>query len=106
MYYSTFYFFTGYTNSKDEASLIYDEAIRLETEIKSTIVSTNLECMWMCPEPEMGNAVVCVNLRLRDSDKWHRLTYSMRESAIRWVILVMLVMLVCVFSFDLLCSLL
>ena len=75
--------FKGYTNSKDEASLIYDEAIRLETEIKSTIVSTNLECMWMCPEPQMGNAVVCVNLRLRDSDKWHRLTYSMRESAIR-----------------------
>ncbi len=71
-------------NSKDEASVIYDESIRFETEIKSNIVSTNIECMWMCPEPDVGSAVVCVNLRLRDSDTWQRLTYSMRESAIRY----------------------
>lgn len=73
----------GFTNSRDEFSVIYDESIRFETEIKSTIVSTNLECMWCCPEPNQGSAVVSVNFRLRDSDKWTRLTYSMRESAIR-----------------------
>lgn len=74
----------GIVPSRDEFSVIYDEEIRFETEIKATIVSTNLECMWCCPEPDMGPAVVCVNLRLRGSDKWIKLSYSMRESAIRY----------------------
>lgn len=75
----------GFVNSKDESALTYDEAVRLEVEMRSTIVSTNLEVMWCCPEPEQGPAVVTVNLRLRDSAKWQQMTYSLKESAIRCV---------------------
>jgi hypothetical protein len=73
----------GYASSKDEAVLIYDESIRLAVEMKSAIVSTNLEVMWCCPEPEMGPAVVTANVRLRDSTKWQQMSYSLKESAIR-----------------------
>jgi hypothetical protein len=72
-------------NSKEESALTYDESIRLEVEIKANIVSTNLEVMWCCPEPEQGPAVVTVNVRLRDSTKWQQMSYSLKESAIRWV---------------------
>jgi hypothetical protein len=75
----------GYMNSKEESALTYDESIRLEVEIKANIVSTNLEVMWCCPEPEQGPAVVTVNVRLRDTTKWQQMSYSLKESAIRWV---------------------
>ena len=74
----------GFANSRDENALIYDEAIRLEVELKSSILSTNLEVMWCCPDPEQGPAVVTVNVRLRDSNKWQQLSYSLKESAIRY----------------------
>lgn len=73
----------GYLNSKDEASVIYDESVRLEVESRQSILSTNLEIMWCCPEPEMGAAVILVNVRLRDSTKWQQMSYSLKESAIR-----------------------
>lgn len=77
----------GYLNSKDDASVTYDESIRLEVESKSSIMSTNLEIMWVCPQPDQGAAVVAVNVRLRDSLKWQQMSYSLKESAIRYILL-------------------
>jgi hypothetical protein len=76
----------GYVNSKDDASLIYDESLRYERELKTSIVSTCLEVLWNCPEPDLGPAVVAVNVKLRGFNKWQQMSYSLKESAIRYVL--------------------
>ena len=67
----------GFTNSKEEASLIY---VRDEP---TTVMSSNVELMWCCPGPEMGPVVVTVNVRLREAPHWQQLSFSLKESAIR-----------------------
>ena len=46
-----------------------------------------IEVMWMCPPPDFGPAVVTVNFRLRNEETWHKLQHSLRESHIRFILL-------------------
>lgn len=73
----------GYLNSSNEQVLLYDETLRFDDEARESIRNTNLEFVWYCPEPDVGPVVVTVNFRLRSSSRWHRLTYSLKESAVR-----------------------
>ena len=75
----------GFLNSKDEHTLVYDEEQRFATEDKATMTFTILELMWCCPGPDMGPAVVTANVRLRGQTMWQQMSYSLRESAIRFV---------------------
>jgi hypothetical protein len=42
-----------------------------------------IEVLWTAPPPEMGNAVVNVNIRFRNEKGWKRMTYSLKESPVR-----------------------
>ena len=46
--------------------------------------STAVEMLWTSPPPNLGPVVVTVNLRLRSEKHWRKLTYSLRESPIRF----------------------
>jgi hypothetical protein len=43
----------------------------------------SFEVLWLCPGPDMGNAIITVNFKRRFQTKWERLTYSLKESATR-----------------------
>jgi hypothetical protein len=46
--------------------------------------SNSVEVVWECPNAfELGPAIVSVNLKLRGSNKWQSLKYSLRESPTR-----------------------
>ena len=80
-----------------ESSLEYRESLRYELEamhqqqhqqqqqsmMTMTMKSTAFEVMWCCPEPELGDAVVSLNCQLRSTGRWVKLSYSLKESAIR-----------------------
>ncbi|KAJ1439190.1 hypothetical protein B484DRAFT_391923, partial [Ochromonadaceae sp. CCMP2298] len=91
----------GYVNSSDDQAVSYDETQRYEKEDKKGILSSELECAWVCPGPGMGPATVMVNVQLRGGDdgggsgegsggggdggdggRWIQLSFSLRESAI------------------------
>ena len=40
-------------------------------------------CVWFCPGPDMGEAMVKMNFKFQKSDTWYTLTYSLKESPIR-----------------------
>ena len=77
---------SGFIKSKENSGLIYNEKIRLKNEIITNIINTNIEIMWCCPEAELGAVVVTANVRMRDSNTWQQLSYSLKESAIRYEI--------------------
>ena len=84
------------------SSLEYRESLRYELEamqqhhhpqqqqqqqqqsmMTMTMKSTAFEVMWCCPEPELGDAVVSLNCQLRSTGRWVKLSYLLKESAIR-----------------------
>jgi len=73
----------GIVQSKAEESLEYRESLRYEFEDMQSIISTAFEVVWCCPEPELGDVVVSVNCKLRSTGRWVKLSYSLKESAIR-----------------------
>ena len=84
--------------SKDEHSIIYQKPMYDHKDYQSLQPSqsddhssitappedvTVLDIAWNCPKPDLGVVVIVVNFRFVDSNEWHQLRYSLRESAIR-----------------------
>lgn len=47
------------------------------------VETTNFTVVWMCPAPNLGPAMVVLNMKRKHSDEWIRLNYSLKESVIR-----------------------
>lgn len=75
---------TGLVTTADDRAVIYSERLRLEKESLESIDTTQLEVVWHCEEAGLGPAVICVNFKFRLSNQWQQLTYSMKESPIRY----------------------
>lgn len=62
-----------------------DKSIFTATNTESSF-ATNFEVAWQCPEPNSGNIVIVMNCKLRKTNDWHLLTYTLRESQVRYLI--------------------
>ena len=67
----------------EDRTLTYTESVRFEHEDKASITTTAFETVWQCPGPDLGNVIIVCNFRVRNSDRWQQLRYSMRESPVR-----------------------
>ena len=81
----------GVTMSKDEKSIIFREDKIEDDEGKELPFVPKIESVWLCPEPDQGPAVIVVNLRLRNSTQWITLTCSLKESTMRYVLILLLI---------------
>jgi hypothetical protein len=62
------------------------ELLAQDGSLKVDFASNYLDVVWECPHAfELGAVVVNVNLKLRGSNRWQALKYSLRESPIRLV---------------------
>jgi len=69
--------------SNDKQSLIFEEKVRKDENGDDAPICRKFESVWLCPGPELGEALIIVNYRLRDQKEWLRLTHSLKESATR-----------------------
>lgn len=54
-----------------------------EVLVKKNLFASEAEVVWLCPEPRLGGVVFVVNYRIKDSNEWKELTYSVKESPLR-----------------------
>lgn len=57
-----------------------------EPLIKKDIFASTAEVVWLCPQPRLGGVIFVLNYRLKDSNEWRELTYSVKESPLRYAV--------------------
>ncbi len=50
---------------------------------KKDLFASQAEVVWLCPPPRLGGVIFILNYRLKDSQEWKELTYSVKESPLR-----------------------
>ncbi len=73
------------TVESDGQACLYNEIRRYDEAGEDLPPRPSVDVLWMCPSPDMGAAVIVVNFRFRFQQKWLRLIYSLKESALRSV---------------------
>ena len=62
---------------RNKEQVIDDDGVVIEEAM------SKFGCVWFCPGPDMGEALVKMNFRFQKSDTWYTLSYSLKESPIR-----------------------
>ena len=72
----------GLTTTRDDQACVYTAA-EITDNGKETPLPGAFSILWRCPDPDLGDAVVTVNLKRKNERKWSKLTYSLKESSMR-----------------------
>jgi hypothetical protein len=73
----------GLEETRDGQAIMYRATIRFDEKGIEQPIPAKFGVVWKCPGPDMGNAVVIVNYRKKNEQKWNKLSYSLKESPIR-----------------------
>ena len=73
------------TTTRENGACIY-KAIQLKDEnFRDIPLLKEFSVKWNCPVSNTGDVLITVNVRRKDNMTWTKLTYSLRESATRYV---------------------
>jgi len=73
----------GLSEMANNQAVYYVQQSMLDEEGNNIPAPVNLGVYWMCPGPDLGPAQVRASFKLAGSERWHTLTYSLKESAMR-----------------------
>ena len=74
---------TGLSEMANNQAVYYVQQSMLDDDGNNVPAPVNLGVYWMCPGPDLGPAQVRASFKLAGSEKWHTLTYSLKESPMR-----------------------